>query len=203
MMLFAVFASVFAADDFHITPCRQSLTVDLEVSATLFDGGQRLELESCGSGIADVFYEDGSRKVVAKVAVESLDGKRVRVVVDDSNRGIRAERSDIALDTPTEFETGSKNDRLGVRVVVRKGLPQPNRVTTNVVNKPTNVVVERLEAVSGWTVRGQDLVGTNRVTLQFDAIPTRSMLELLADVGEVNITDVGHHVVEFTRKAAK
>lgn len=202
MLILALLATAVAADDFRIEPCRHPFEVDIDISEPLFEGGRRAELDSCGSGIATPFREhaDGTGKQTASVAIESLDGERVRIVIDDIDRGIRLEHGDIALDSPTEFEVDSKGRRLSARVVVRKRAPHSGNVSAYVVNKPANEVAEHLQAVSGWTVRGLDLLGTNRVTFKFDMIPTRSMLVLLADVGDATVTDISDHAVEMRRK---
>lgn len=189
MLLSALFSAALAADVGRIEACRRVFNVDIELSEPLFEGESRWQSDSCASGIPVTFHDAGYENEIAALRVETADDGRLRVIVEDLRHGVRLQRDGIAAGAAAVLEAPQAGASLhgSIRIAAATRVPTTTTVMIDVVNQPVDEVARALQRELGWTLRGLDHLPTSRVTLRFDAIPLRALLELVADVGNLDV----------------
>jgi len=189
MLLSALLAVALTADPGRIEECRRLYSVDIELSEPLFDGDNRWQSESCASGIPMTIHDAAYENEIAAVSVKIVEDGRLRVIVEDLRRGIRLQRDGIAAGDTAALDTlpAGAGLRGSVHIGATTRSPPGTLVSIDVGNRPVNEVARALQKDLGWTLRGLDHLSSTRVTLRFDAIPLRSLLELIADAGNVDV----------------
>lgn len=81
--------------------------------------------------------------------------------------------------------------------------PMASIMTVDIVDQPLDEIVQRLQAASGWQMQGVDVLGKQRLTLKFDSIPLRSVLQLAAQAGGVHVDTQRDGVAVFRRAEAR
>jgi len=76
-------------------------------------------------------------------------------------------------------------------------------MAVDIVDQPLDEIVQRLQTASGWQMQGVDVLGKQRLTLKFDAIPLRSKLALAAQAGGVNVDTQRDGIALFRRVEAR
>lgn len=202
MLWLILSTSAFAAGDFRVEPCRHVLNVDIAFSVAPSSDARRLDIRSCGAGIAS---DASSGRDLIRLRIRSDDGRLTHIVADDPKRNIRVEKSDIPLGVRTQFgsDAPGREWRVSVRITPdTKNDDSPKLLSVDIENQPIDAVAARLQAIGGWTLRGAELLGDRRATFRFESIPLDSMLQLIADVAGVDIQSNGVDEATFSRRAS-
>ncbi|MEO8673575.1 MAG: hypothetical protein ABI411_19865 [Tahibacter sp.] len=163
--------------------CKHSVSIRIDANRKIFEGSSEWETESCSSGIAVDIYNAEMTQKTASLVVSHLSRDRVRVELRDFRDSVRLV-GEVATDNRKVSLSAGTGATAFVAHIAVSHVDGSRLLTVNATNLPAFRVVADAIALNHRKIQGAELTRDARVTMQFDAIPFISLMELIADASD-------------------